>query len=274
MAYEGLGVGALEYDYCRYGNSKLLFRGPCRSVDGVYGAVVGGTETFGRFLEEPYPAILEELTGRRMINLGSPNAGPGAFMGDATVIDICKKADVTIVEVMGIQNMSNRFYSVHPRRNDRFIQPTELLRSIYPDVDFTEFNFTGHLLKGLARRSGGRFELLKNELRLEWVGRMKSWIDRIGGKVILLWMARSPPDETGEKGASWQGPAFVDRALLNQLSGSGAKLVEVVVTAEEIAAGLERMVFTPFEEPAARVLLGPIAHQEAARALQPHVGDK
>jgi len=271
MAYEGLGEGALNYDYCRYGNSKLMFRGPQWALDGTYDAVIGGTETFGRFLEAPYPALLEKMTGRRVINLGCLNAGPGAFSRDETLLEICQKADVTIIEVMGVQNMSNRFYTVHPRRNDRFIKATDLLRSIYPDVDFTEFSFTGHLLDSLARRSRKRFDLLRQELRSDWVGRMKTLIGRIGGKVILLWLARQSPRDDGPAQAAWQAPAFIDQALLDQVSGPVAALVEVVATPDEIAAGLERMVFTQFEEPAARSLLGPIVHQEAARALQPHI---
>jgi Domain of unknown function (DUF6473) len=270
MAYEGLGEGALNYDYCRYGNSKLMFRGPQRSLDGAYDAVVGGTETFGRFLEDPYPALLEKMTGRRMINLGCLNAGPGAFSRDATLLEICKKADVTIIEVMGVQNMSNRFYTVHPRRNDRFIKATDRLCSIYPDVDFTEFSFTGHLLHSLARRSRSRFELLRQELRSDWVAIMKKLVGRIGGKVVLLWLARHSPHHDSAKDAPWQAPAFIDQALLDQLSGSVAALVQVVATPDEIAAGLDRMVFTQFEEPAARILLGPIVHQEAARVLLPH----
>ena len=47
------------------------------------------------------------------------------FVNEPTVIDICSKALVTVVQLMGAQNTSNRFYAVHPRRNDRFLARKE-----------------------------------------------------------------------------------------------------------------------------------------------------
>ena len=54
-----------------------------------------------------------------------------------------------MIQVSGAQNLSNRFHAVHPRRNDRFLRASTLLKTIYRDVDFTEFNFTRHLLTTL-----------------------------------------------------------------------------------------------------------------------------
>ncbi|MGB3314802.1 MAG: DUF6473 family protein, partial [Albidovulum sp.] len=59
MAYEYAGESALDYLPCRYGQSKLLFRGPRRKLDGAYAAVLGGTETYGKFVAEPFPNIVE-----------------------------------------------------------------------------------------------------------------------------------------------------------------------------------------------------------------------
>ena len=49
MAYEYGGDRALDYFPCRYGQSKLLFRGPRRKLEGNYISVLGGTAT-GSFL--------------------------------------------------------------------------------------------------------------------------------------------------------------------------------------------------------------------------------
>ena len=70
MAYAYPGDGALDYFPCRYGMSKLLFRGPHRELDGPFCAVLGGTETYGKFVADPYPALVEQMTGLRMVNLG------------------------------------------------------------------------------------------------------------------------------------------------------------------------------------------------------------
>ena len=76
---------------------------------------------------------------------------------------------MTVVQVMGAQNLTNRFYTVHPRRNDRFLRAAPDLQALYPEVDFTEFHFTRHLLRTLRWSSADRFEVVAEELRAVWV---------------------------------------------------------------------------------------------------------
>jgi len=269
MTFDYLGESALDYDPCHYGSSKLIFRGPQRSLKGGYCAVIGGTETFGRFVEEPFPALLEAISGRKIVNLGCMHAGPDVFANDPSVMDICVQADVTIVQLMGAQNMSNRFYSVHPRRNDRFLKATKLLRSIYKEVDFTEIHFTGHLLSTLEKASADRFKMVREELQKQWVSEMKALLDKISGKVVLLWLSDRAPDAAKSEISPFQDPVFLNRQTIDKLTTCANGLVEVVVSPQEISAGHERMIFTQLEEAAARQMLGPIAHQEAARQLRP-----
>ena len=116
MAYEHLGAGALDYYPCRYGTSKLWFRGPSKALDQPYCAVIGGSETYGKFVERPYPDLFQDKTGYPVVNLGCVNAGADVFALDETVMDICKNAEITVIQLTGAQNISNRYYSVHPRR--------------------------------------------------------------------------------------------------------------------------------------------------------------
>ena len=131
MAYEYPGDGSLDYYPCRYGTSRVLFRGPRRDLDRPYVAMLGSTETYGKFVPEPYPALTEAATGLRVVNLGYVNAGLDLYLKDPEVLDTAARARVTVVQIMGAQNLSNRFYTVHPRRNDRFTGPTPLLRALF-----------------------------------------------------------------------------------------------------------------------------------------------
>jgi len=269
MAYEFLGSGALDYYPCSYGDSKLHFRGPKRRLTGVYGAVLGGSETFGKYIEQPYPELLENATGHRIVNLGCMYAGPELFVSDPAVLEICRNAAITVVQLTGAQNMSNRFYAVHPRRNDRFLRPTRLLVSIFPDVDFTDVHYTGHLLGLLWETSEKRFGMVRKGLQSEWISKMQAMVSKIGSQVILLWLADHSPKVPGDVHCPGTDPMFLDREMIDEVLTCGATLVEVVTTPDEIAAGHERMIFSQLEAPAARQMLGPIAHQEAARQLQP-----
>ncbi len=267
MTYENLGGGALEYYPCRYGKSKLLFRGPKRKLDKPYVAVLGGTETYGRFLERPYPALLEEQLEHDFVNLGCVNAGVDVFSGDQSILDISAGAVVNVVEITGAQNLSNRFYAVHPRRNDRFLRASNLLKTIYREVDFTDINFTRHLLKALWEASPDKFAMVEAELKEAWVGRMKRLISQLDGKVVLLWLADHAPGEAQPYRPDNPDPLFVDRDMLDQLRPFVKEIAEVVVSPAEIEAGREDLIHGEVEAPAAREVLGSVAQQKAADAL-------
>lgn len=269
MTYDVLGPGPLDYLPCRYGDSKLLFRGPKRDLDTPYVAFLGGTETYGKFIETPFPSLVEEGIGMTCANFGQINAGIDAYASDPFVLNAAHHAHVSVVQILGTQNMTNRFYAVHPRRNDRFVEASKLLRTIFREVDFTDFAYNKHMLQALVDVSVDRFEAVREELQDAWLARMKLLLRQIKGKSVLLWMAPEPPADLVRPGAHGLGnePLFVTAAMVDELAPFATRVVEVVVSPEAIAAGTEGMLFNDMERAAAQEVMGPIAHQEAARAL-------
>ena len=266
MSFDALGTGALDYLPCRYGTSKLLFRGPRRTLTVPYVAFLGGTETYGKFIENPFPSLVEQHISMTCVNLGCVNAGIDVFSKDMQIAEMTNDAAVTVVQVMGAHNMSNRFYSVHPRRNDRFLQASSLLQAIYREVDFAEFNFNKHMLGRLLTLSPDRFQTVVDELREAWVGRMRGMLRGISGKTVLLWFAdHAPEDEMAPDDE--RDPWYVTRAMIEQLRSEVTDVVEVVASDTALALGTEGMVFSQMETPAANNLMGPAAHQEAAEAV-------
>ena len=241
--------------------------GPKRKLTAPYVAMIGGTETYGKFLETPFPSLTESVLDYPVVNLGTVNAGIDVFTNDRAVLDICSNATATVIQVGGAQNMSNRFYAVHPRRNDRFLRASNLLKTIYREVDFTEFNFTRHLLSSLKTVSPEKFAMVEQELREAWVARMKSLVARLDGRVVLLWLSDHAPDCPDTDTTSGSDPLFIDREMLEEVAPFVDDIVEIVVTPEERADGFSGLAFNTFEEPAAREMLGTVAHARAAAAL-------
>lgn len=272
MTYTERTAEAVNYFPCRYGASKLLFRGPRRKLRGDFVTYLGGTETYGKFIETPFPMLLEIETGLKSVNLGCANVGVDAYLGDHSLIDICAKSQVTVLQVMGAHNMSNRFYTVHPRRNDRFLRASSVLQMIFPDVDFTEFHFTRHLLTALAQHSESGFEMVRAELKAAWLARMRSLIDAIDGKVVLLWIADHAAEDA-QGGADSPDPLFVDREMIDALSDRVARVVEVVADPAGTQDALDEMAFRDMDFAAAQGVLGPQAHRLAATALAPVLSD-
>lgn len=107
------------------------------------------------------------------------NVGVDVFSTDVQIAEMASGADVTGVQIMGAHNMSNQFYTVHPRRNDRFLYPSTLLQAIYREVDFAEFNFKKHMLQRLFTLSPGRFDTVVDELQQAWLARMRLLLNKI-----------------------------------------------------------------------------------------------
>lgn len=269
MTYNALGPALLDYLPCRYGASKLLFRGPRRDLSQPYLAFIGTTETYGKFIEQPFPTLIEKAIGTSCANFGQINAGIDAFANDPFVMTAASEAQITIVQVMGAQNMTNRFYAVHPRRNDRFVTTSTLLRTIYREIDFADFHFNRHMLKSLRQVSAVRFDVVRQELQDAWVARMQLMLKRMQGKTILLWFSDRAPAERGAPAQDEIGsdPLFVTRDMLDVVAPFATMVVEVTASDRALSEGTRGMVFDEMDLMAASELLGPRAHQEAADAL-------
>jgi hypothetical protein len=166
--------------------------------------------------------------------------------------------------------MSNRFYTVHPRRNDRFLRASSVMRAIYPEVDFTEVCFTRHLLGHLYKVSPERFEIIREEAQQAWRARMRGFLQDIGSHTLLLWFSDHLPSD-----AHWADkpdpmaydPLFVTRTMLDELRQYVRGVVMVQPSAKARATGTHGMVFSPAQATAADILLGVDAHREVADSL-------
>lgn len=265
--YEHLGLGALDYAHCRYGKSRQMFRGPKRRIRDPYCVMLGGSDTYGRFIERPFAQLVEEKTGHQVVNLGCVNAGIDVFARDPEILGLCAGAKLSVVQITGAQNMSNRLYIVHPRRNDRFLRASPLLKSLFRDVDFTEFNFTRHMLSTLQEVSPERFALVIEELRAAWVARMRFVAESMPGRKILLYAGGHPLPKIMDETATTLDPLYIDEKLVDMVKPKFHGVVRVVASAEAQAQGAESLAFGPMEEAAAHQTLGPKFHAEVAQAL-------
>jgi len=101
MSFELPGAGAPEELLCRYGASKLMCRGPRRKLDQPYVAFLGASETYGKFVDQPFVALVEQAIGTPCVNLGSANSGLDAYVQDPEILRIAAKAQLTIMQEIG-----------------------------------------------------------------------------------------------------------------------------------------------------------------------------
>lgn len=260
MSYELKSADALVSELCSYGESKLRVRGPERDFGTPYISFLGGTEVFGRFVERPFTQGIESQLGLTCINLGCMNAGIDAFLHDEPLMEIAASGQMTVLQVMGAQNLTNSFYKVHPRRNDRFLRAYDTLAHLFPEVDFTDFNFNKHLLTSLKAISEDRFERVCAGLQETWLTRMGRVVDALDGRVVLLWM-RYDMSTTDVLGPA---PCLVDRSMVDVLRPRVFDVIELEVTTAGQAQDIPGMIFGPMDLPAARLMIGPKEHDRIA----------
>lgn len=267
MAFEYVSDRFLNYDTCRYGRSRLIFRGPYRMPQALDIAVVGGTGVFGKLVPRPFPVLLESAIRRPVVNLGSLHAGVDAFLDDPVVDEVCRRARTCVIQLTGAHCLSNRYFRVHPRRNDRFIVARAPLRRLFPEVDFSACTFTRHMLMLLRRTCPDRFAVVVAELRNTWMLKMDALIAGIGVPVMTLWVADHAPLGAGiPPDPGTPDPLFVTRDMVEQIRTRAIAHVEVVRpfgTPAECAG----MVLAGMDAAAARHLPGPATHEVVARTL-------
>lgn len=215
----------------RIGSGRLSFRGEAPDVSMPYLLCLGGGETRGKAAICPWPELVGQELGMQCANLGYPNAGLDLVIRDEQRFGLCRHAEATVVQITGAHLLSNRFYRVHPWRNDRFLDASAALRRLYGEVDFTEFSFVRELLQRLHALDAQRFRVVVDELVTAWLARMRMLKAEAKGPVIALWFAgRPPPADPARLSPPREAglPLFVDQARLDLLADEGWVVVETL----------------------------------------------
>src|SRR5687767_7648017 len=78
--YQQLDRRLFDYDLQSLaGIPDKAFRGPAVDLSRPYVACIGAAQTFGRFCERPFPALLADRLGIQFLNLGVGGASPRLF---------------------------------------------------------------------------------------------------------------------------------------------------------------------------------------------------
>lgn len=129
---------------------------------------------------------------RRVLRPEAQIEGIDARLADAGLAGRALGAEAFVMLLPPAGNLANPFYSVHPRRNDRFVIAHPPLRRLYPEVDFTEFVFTGHLLGVLSTTCATRFAVLARDVQALWLARLHLHLAQLPDRGVMLYPLASP----------------------------------------------------------------------------------
>lgn len=259
----------LDYKLYRFGQMQQVFRGPPPDLGACYVAFLGGSGTFGRFAAQPYAEIAGRQARTPIANFGAEGAGPGFFLSDPEVLSIASNARVCVVQVMAASAITNRMFSVRPRRNGRLHAVSDLLAGIYPEIDFARFAYVHAMLRQLSRIADDRFRLVVNEMRNAWIARTHTLLASIQTKTLLFWFSRRAPDDEGaDPFDGHHDPNFVDGAMIDSVLAGAESYIECVASDDGPRIG-DRPAALSIDDQ--RDLPTAAMHQAAADLLVPEI---
>ena len=86
------------------------FRGPLIDLSSPYLAFIGSAQTFGRFVETPFPRLLSRRLGiPGSPNLGVGGAGPRHFL-TSEYLELINRAEAAVIQVLSGRSASNSLF--------------------------------------------------------------------------------------------------------------------------------------------------------------------
>lgn len=266
--YQFLDRPHFAYDLYKIpGIKDTSFRGPRFNKSKPYVACIGAAQTFGRFCNRPYPAILAEKLGFQFLNLGVGGAG-SLYFDKPPILNLVNKAEFVIVQVLSGRSESNSLFDNRQTGGLMGIRKTDhgLMR-------FEEF--IADLMK---RESKERVIEILRETQESFVRNTTRLLQHIHRPKILFWFSNRTPEYHEGFGSVWEllgdFPHLVNQSMLNRLARYTDAYVECVSSsgvpqklwqadAQIDGAGLEDGWLVNRYYPT------PEMHQEAANLLAP-----
>ncbi|MEO1549307.1 MAG: DUF6473 family protein [Pseudomonadota bacterium] len=226
MSFISLDIGEVVDGGYRFGRSQTLFRGSAPDLSQPFVAVIGGAETYGPYVDLPYPALLDQELPLQVLNLGCQGGGPSFVLRDPILLEACNRAEAVVLSVSHAWAVTNRLFTVGHTQNTALHEVSEQLAVMFPDVDLDPFEHVRPMLHALAQSNPENFQVLQIELREAWLARMRDLVERIEAPVVLFAMGDDQMEVGGfDANIPRIGPELITPAMLSRLSTYVASVV-------------------------------------------------
>lgn len=213
-SYQELDTPHFDYDLQPVpGINPHLFRGPIPDISQPYMACIGGAQTMGRFVENPFPAQLGTALDAPCLNLGLGGAGP-RFALQPAVLALLQRAQLVVVQVFAGRSASNSRYdnTVDGRNSGRCVRTGKTKR------------FEDFLTDLMQREDELLLRRTVQETREDYAYSMNELAGAIAAPKALLWLSRRKPDYTPNYesvfGIGNHYPQLLDASTLDSFRGA------------------------------------------------------
>jgi hypothetical protein len=186
--YQDSDHAILDYEYAQLPGTETLFRGPMpEDLSGGFITCLGGAHTLGRFVEYPYPALLQKQLGIPVLNLGHGGGKPEFYLQSAGVIEIINRSKCAVIQVMSARGSPNRY--LKPISHSHNIMRIAKEIPAHKNPVFVDAAYR-ILLKQLAPE---KIREAIYETRAGWLQEMGKLLERITVPKLLFWFSVRTP---------------------------------------------------------------------------------
>lgn len=217
--YQDLDAPHFDYRLATIpGAEHTQLRGPLADRSGPFVACIGAAQTFGRFVERPFPELLGEALGVPCVNAGIAGTGPRYWL-QPDVLAAVGAARLVVVQVLSGRSAGNSLYRNDSGRHDGVVVATgERVR------------FETFLERVIATGDRALLERVVAETRADYVDAMRRLGEALRAPTVLLWLSHRAPEYTVDGTSSFgvlnHFPQLVDRAVLDAIAPSFTAVVE------------------------------------------------
>jgi hypothetical protein len=225
--YQDPDSAICDYKYAQLLGTETLIRGPIpEDLSGGFIAYLGAAQTFGRFVEHPYPSLLQQQLGVPALNLGHGGGKPEFYLRSKGLLEIINRAKCAVIQVMSARGSPNRF-----------LKPTSYLHNVMTIADGIPARKNPVFVDGAYRTLLKEIapEKLREaivETRANWLVEMRKLLDRISVPKLLFWFSVRDPayvEKFGDLDALLGAyPHLVTEAMITALRRSTQGYVECV----------------------------------------------
>jgi len=219
--YQKRDEEVVDYQLYRFKGLRPL-RGPKpeEMPKGGYFCCIGAAQTFGRYCQEPYPALLGKKLNLPHRNFGIAGAGPSFFTRREPIVQYVNDGAFAIVQIMSARSVSNHLFKSEgvellERRTDGVSQGAKLMYDeLIAAGDYRTINRVIH------------------ETRMNWVDDYINLLESIRVPKILLWISVRKPSYQSKfnNGANFLGqyPQLVNQEMVDLIKPFAEHYVESV----------------------------------------------
>lgn len=184
--YQSRDHDIVDYGMFHVTGCDVPFRGPAldpfAADAGSFFSCIGAAQTFGCYVERPYPELLAEEIGLKSLNLGTGGVGPGFYLEYPRLIEAMNRGRFVVFQCM----------SARQEANSRFAADGH--------IEFVRERSTGERVTSSVAWMRAVEEGLEHaeryivETRASWIANATRLIDLLEVPVIFFWFSRRGQD--------------------------------------------------------------------------------